>query len=105
MEHLIDNKPDVIFLTETWLTTEKNNITTERNEYGYEPLHKIKKNLEKDRGGGIEILKIKITGKQLVIKDYYSFEYNVVTSLQESVENWQQNDPNNGVQTPISTSS
>ena len=79
MEHLIDNSPDVIFLTETWLTSEKNNITAEVKEYGYVLLHKIRKNREKDRGGGVGILvKSTITGKQLVSKNYHSFEHNVV---------------------------
>ena len=80
MEHLTDQNPDVIFLTETWLTSEKNNITAEIKEYGYLPLHKIRKNREKDRGGGVGILvKSSISGKQLVSKDHHSFEYNVVT--------------------------
>ena len=79
MEQLIDNQPDVIFLTETWLTSEKNHITAQIKEYGYLPLHKIRKNREKDRGGGIGILvKNNISGKQLVSKDYHSFEHNVV---------------------------
>ena len=50
MEHLTDNSPDVVFLTETWLTSEKNTITAEVKEYGYNLLHKIRKNREKDRG-------------------------------------------------------
>ena len=37
MEHLTDQNPDVIFLTETWLTSEKNNITAEIREYGIVP--------------------------------------------------------------------
>ena len=79
MEQLIDNQPDVIFLTETWLTSEKNHITAQIKEYGYLPLHKIRKNREKDRGGGIGILvESNISGKQLVSKDYHSFEHNVV---------------------------
>ena len=72
MEQLIDNQPDVIFLTETWLTSEKNHITAQIKEYGYLPLHKIRKNREKDRGGGIGILvKNNISGKQLVSKNYH----------------------------------
>ena len=53
MEHLTDNDSDVIFLTETWLTSEKNNITAEEKEYGYTLRHKIRKNREKERGGGV----------------------------------------------------
>ena len=85
MEHLIDNKPDVIFLTETWLTSEKNNITAEVRDYGYVLLHKIRKNREKDRGGGVgTLVKSSIVGKQLVSKDYHSFEHSVVRIPLES---------------------
>ena len=51
MEHLTDNKPDVVFLTETWLTSEKNNITAEVKDYGYELLHKIRKKSRKRARG------------------------------------------------------
>ena len=79
MEHLTDSNPDIVFLTETWLTSEKNNITAEVKEYGYELLHKIRKNREKDRGGGVGVLlRSTIAGKQLPSKDYHSFEHNVV---------------------------
>ena len=79
MEHLTDTNPDIIFLTETWLTSEKNNITAEVKDYGYNLLHKIRKNREKDRGGGVgTMVKISRTAKQLISKDYHSFEHNVV---------------------------
>ena len=79
MEHITDNNPDVVFLTETWLTSEKNSITAEVKDYGYKLLHKIRKNREKDRGGGVGILlRSNIAGKQLLSKDYHSFEHNVV---------------------------
>ena len=70
MEHLTDSNPDLIFLTETWLTSEKSNITAEVKEYGYELLHKIRKNKEKDRGGGVGVLlRSTIAGKQVPSKD------------------------------------
>ena len=79
MEHITDKNPDVVFLTETWLTSEKNSITAEVKDYGYKLLHKIRKNREKDRGGGVGILlRSDIAGKQLLSKDYHSFEHNVV---------------------------
>ena len=56
IEHLTDSQPDVIFLTETWLTSEKNNITAEVKDYGYHLLHRPRKNREKNRGGGVGIL-------------------------------------------------
>ena len=71
------NKPDVIFLTETWLTSEKNDITAEVKDYGYVLLHKNTKNGEKDRVGGVgTLVKSSIVGEQLVSKDYHSFEHN-----------------------------
>ena len=72
MEHLTDNKPDVVFLTETWLTSEKNNITAEIKDYGYELLHKIRKNREKERGGGVgTLVKSRISAKPVISKDYH----------------------------------
>ena len=85
IEHLSDNKPDVIFLTETWLTSEKYDITAEVKDYGYVLLHKNTKNREKDRVGGVgTLLKGSIVGKQLVSKDFHSFEHNVVKIPLES---------------------
>ena len=85
MEHLTDTNRDVIFLTETWLTSEKNDITAEVKDYGYKLLHKIRKHREKDRGGGVgALLKSTISGKQLISKDYHSFEHNVVKIPLES---------------------
>ena len=79
MEELTDSDPDVIFLTETWLTSEKNSITAEVKDYGYEPLHKIRKNREKDRGGGVGVLiKSSINCKQEVSQEFHSFEHCVV---------------------------
>ena len=79
MEHLTDNRPEIVFLTETWLTSEKNKITAEVKEYGYELLHKIRKNRRKERGGGVGVLiRANITGKQLLSKEFHSFEHCVV---------------------------
>ena len=75
MEHLLDCNPDVIFLTETWLTSEKNNITAEVKNYGYELYHKIRKQREKDRGGGVgTLVKSDIKCKPIPSKEYHSFE-------------------------------
>ena len=79
MEHIIDSQPDVIFLTETWLTAEKNNITAEGRDYGYRILHKIRKNREKERGGGVgTLIKTSINCRPLVSKEYHSFEHNII---------------------------
>ena len=52
MEHIQDRQSDVVFLNETWLQSEKNSITAEIKTYGYELLHNIRKDREKDGGGG-----------------------------------------------------
>ena len=78
MEHLLDGNPDIIFLTETWLSTEKNNITAEIKEYGYVLYHKIRKHREKDRGGGVGVMvKSNIKCKSVPSKDYHSFECSI----------------------------
>ena len=70
MEHLTDNKPDVVFLTETWLTLDQNNKAAEVKDYGYEFLQKIWKNREKERGGGVGMLvKSTMSAKPVISKD------------------------------------
>ena len=79
MEHLTDRDPDVAFKTETWLTSEKNSITASVRDYGYDLLHRPRKDREKDRGGGVGILlKSSIPKKPIPCKEYRSFECNVV---------------------------
>ena len=79
MEKLTDSNPDVVFLTETWLTSEKNNITAEVKDHGYKLWHKIRKNREKERGGGVgALIKCTITCKQEISQDFHSFEHSVV---------------------------
>ena len=78
MEHIIDRKSDIIFLTETWLKSDRNAITAEIKTYGYELLHDRRKGRGKERGGGVGILVIStITPKQLPTKHFASFEYTV----------------------------
>ena len=75
MEHLLDSDPDIVFLTETWLTADKNNITAEMKEYGYVLHHKRRNNREKNRGGGVGVMvKADIKCKPVPCKDFHSFE-------------------------------
>ena len=79
MEHLLDSDPDIVFVTETWLTSEKNNITANVQSYGYKLLHKPRKDRQKERGGGVGILvKSTIPRKPVPSKEFHSFECNVV---------------------------
>ena len=79
MEHIQDRQSDVVFLNETWLQSEKNSITAEIKTYGYELLHNIRKDREKDGGGGVGIMvRSSIITKQLSAKHYTSFEHTIV---------------------------
>ena len=79
MEHILDCNSDIVFLTETWLQTDKNPITAEIKTYGYTLLHDRRKDRRKDRGGGVVVLvKNNVSAKQLKVKAYWSFEYTIV---------------------------
>ena len=56
MEHVLDYKADIVFITETWMTSNKNKITATVKDYGYTLYHKIREHDEKFQGGGIGIL-------------------------------------------------
>ena len=79
MEHITDRNSDIIFVTETWLQSDKNSVTAEAKTYGYKMLHDIRKDREKDRGGGVGILiKSIIVAKQLPVKHFTSLEHTIV---------------------------
>ena len=75
MEHLLDKEPDIVFLTETWLQSEKNWITAEVKTYGYALLHEIRqKERGKERGGGVGVLvKQHLKAKQIAVKQNITF--------------------------------
>ena len=78
MEHILDYHPDIVFLTETWMTSEKNNITADVKKYGFELVHKIRKDRFKERGGGVgTLIRNVFDCKPLPSKVYFSFEHNV----------------------------
>ena len=71
MEHLLDGDPDVAFITETWLTSEKNSITASIKTYGYNLVHRPRKDREKERGGGVGILvRSTIQNKTIPCKEF-----------------------------------
>lgn len=81
MEHVIDHDADVLFLSETWLKSKKNNVTATFEEYGYILHHNIRKDRTKELGGGVGILVKKgIEAKPLKVKQYQTFEH-CVTKL------------------------
>ena len=79
MEHVLDSNCDIVFLTETWLQSDKNSITAEVQTYGYKLLHNRRKDRIKERGGGVGVLiKDGLIAKQLAAKHYTSFEHSIV---------------------------
>ena len=79
MEHIIDHDAGVLFLTETWLKSKKNNVTAMFEEYGYVLHHNIRKNRAKQLGGGVGILVKKCANaKPIMVTQFQSFEHCVV---------------------------
>ena len=74
MEYVLDRNSDILFISETWLTSELNHITALVKDYGYKLLHR-RKNRLKEMGGGVGILvKLNLTCKQTKSETYSSFE-------------------------------
>ena len=76
MEQILDRDSKIVFLTETWLSSELNHVTALVKSYGYKLSHNIRKNRLKETGGGVGILvKQNMCYKQLKPKTYSSFEH------------------------------
>ena len=80
MEHLTDCDQSIVFLSETWLKTNKNHVTTLLRTYGYILLHDRRKDRNKELGGGgvSILLKLGICYKRINYIVFYSFEHIVV---------------------------
>ena len=79
MEHIIDYDADISFLSETWLLSNKNSITSMIKEYGYHTHHAKRQNRSKITGGGVGILvKSSLDTTRKVSKQFLSFESSVV---------------------------
>ena len=75
MEHIMDRKPNIVFLNETWLKSEASDITALVKTYGYQLIHDRRKNRDKETGGGVGVmLKHGTKHKHIPIKMYSSFE-------------------------------
>ena len=74
---LEDKNISVLFVTETWLTSLKNDVTAVIKSHGYSIIHHIRGNSDKIRGGGIGLIydssKLNIT--QVFEKPCESFEF------------------------------
>ena len=56
MSYIIDNQISICFVSESWLTSDNNNITATIKSYGFGIIHKPRKSCEKSRGGGVAII-------------------------------------------------
>ena len=59
MEHIVDCSADIVFVTETWLTSQCNDVTANIYTYNYHLHHVIRKDGIKKCGGGVGILCLK----------------------------------------------
>ena len=79
MEHVVDNDADIVFLSETWLRSMKNEVTGAVKEYGYTLRHTTRKGRKKEIGGGVGILhKSSLNVKPVKVNSYQTFEHCVV---------------------------
>ena len=56
MEHILDLSTDLAFISETWLTSQKNDVTGSILSFGYKLYHRIRRDSKKSRGGGVGII-------------------------------------------------
>ena len=76
MEHIIDYSVDIVFLTETWLTSQFNDVTAKVSDHNYNLKHVFRKDDVKKRGGGVGILCPKKYRLQTIKStDFQSFEH------------------------------
>ena len=76
MELLTDLNCDILLVSETWLSTKTNYVTSQLKDYGYKLLHIIRNYENKCRGGGVGVLyKMAYKSKSVFLGKYDSFEY------------------------------
>ena len=78
MEHVLDYKADIVFVTETWQTTMNNKVTAIVKEYGYTLYHTIRNHDTKSRAGGVGLLcstQLDVKKKNMKLGRFHSFEY------------------------------
>ena len=87
MEHIIDQDFEVVFLTETWLSSQKNSVTAALTDYGYNIFHVPRQGRAKNTGGGVGILAKKILQiKPIRIKHFETFGCSVNKSVKQRTE-------------------
>ena len=76
MEHVKDCEAHFVFLTETWLTSQNNDVTAIIKSHGYKLYHHVRDNPLKQSGGGVAILYLdKYKLKKFTTSMYASFEH------------------------------
>ena len=79
MEHVLDLDASVVFLSETWMEADKNDITAMVRSYGYTLLHNRRKNREKEIGGGVGVMvKSTMIHKHMKCKFFSSLEVTMI---------------------------
>ena len=79
LEHIIDQDADVVFLSETWMEADNNDITALIKDSGYKLLHNRRKDRDKEVGGGVGVMvKSSTICKQQNCKSFSSFEHTMV---------------------------
>ena len=79
MEQLLDRDSAIVFLQETWLKSNRSNVTSLVKDFGYKLIHNIRKNREKEIGGGVGVLfKWGMNYKRVKSKEYSSFEHIII---------------------------
>ena len=76
MEHLLDRDPGIVFVSETWLKSNKCSVTALVKTYGYVLVHNRRKDRQKETGGGVGVLlKQDFKYKRIPHKQFSSFEH------------------------------
>ena len=80
MEHVKDYEADVIFLTETWMQFDNDDVTATVKTHGYKLLHNRRRNREKSTtGGGVGFMvKSSLIVRHVTAKHFSSFEQTMV---------------------------
>lgn len=82
MEHLLDRNPEIVFLSETWMKADKDNVTALVKTFGYTLVHNRRKNRQKELGGGVGfLLNSRLQYKRINQKDFSSFEHITIKLL------------------------
>ena len=87
MEHIKDCNADFAFISETWLTSQHNDVTAVVKSHGYLTHHHVRDDPIKKGGGGAAILyRAKYKLKPFVTNVYSSFEHFACSFTNQSME-------------------